>query len=314
VRECGVRFAVESWSKSLLVVGKRTWGVLGPSAPEPFEKMSLGWDRSFGGPSYDKNPSGKGLGTAELPNVEAPASRVTGKSDRPDPAGFGALNPAWPQRAAKTSKAMFKGRPPYFVEGVDWSRFNAGPPDQQLKRFLRGDEEITLQNLVQGHPVFVGRLPGLRVRGFSKVADGAVGEARFNLDTLLVDTDKGHLVLTWRGHVPCSETDLSDVKSVLIASEKLADAPKSAEHYRKVLEEFHADPIGVLADDVIPGARKTMAAGKAMVKDIVENPDRPQEERALELLANEDLMTFGLPEGERAEAMKRARQEGGSAR
>lgn len=306
VSECGVGFGVGSWSKSLRVVGKRQWGVVGASKPEKFEKMPLGWDRSFGGPGYERNPSGKGFGTPELPNVEAPGSPVSSKTDRPDPAGFGPLNPVWPQRSGKTGMAMHTARPPYFASGVDWTRFNAAPPDQQLKGFLQGDEEISLQNLHSAASVFSTRLPGLYIRAFAKVADGAVSEARMNLDTLLVDTDKGHLVLTWRGHVPCSETDLSDVKTVLIASEKLADEPLSVVHYRTLLEEFHADPIGVMSDAVIPGGRKAMAAAKAAAKDMADHPERPPVESAILLLENDDIMTFGVPDADRAEALKNA--------
>lgn len=304
VRECGVRFAVGSWSKTLLVVGDRRWGALGPSKPEPFEKMPLGWDRSFGGPKYEKNPSGKGHGTAELPNVESAAARVLNKSDRPEPAGFGPLNPWWPQRAAKTAKAMHTAHPPYFAKDVDWTRFNAAPPDQQLPGFLRGDEDISLQNLHPSAANFSSRLPALRIRAFAKDAGGSVHEARMNLDTLLVDTDKTHLVLTWRGYVPCAETDLSDVKTVLIASEKLADEPSSAEHYEALLEEFDADPMGVITDQILPGGRKAMEAGKALAKDIAEHPETPPAERALAVLGNEDLMTFGVPEAQRAEALE----------
>src|SRR5580704_8836073 len=105
VLECPVRFGVGAWSKTLLVVGRRLWTekVLGPaiSDPEPFVTMPLLYTNSFGGPGHALNPVGKGRDTFELPNVEDAGTRVRGKGDRPAPAGFGPLNPAWPQRSGK---------------------------------------------------------------------------------------------------------------------------------------------------------------------------------------------------------------------
>ena len=42
-----------------------------------------------------------------------------------------------------------------------------------------------------------------------------------NLDTLCAEPDEGRLLLTWRGLDRVQEDDLRDVKTVLVASEKL---------------------------------------------------------------------------------------------
>src|ERR1700733_13601084 len=103
--ECPVRFTVGAWSKTLVVVGRRVWTekLIGAavSEPHPFTTMPLRYENGFGGPAHAQNPAGKGRDTPELPNVEHPAARVRGKGDRPEPAGFGPLSPAWPQRAGK---------------------------------------------------------------------------------------------------------------------------------------------------------------------------------------------------------------------
>ena len=106
--ECPVRVSVGAWSKTLVVVGRRVWTekLIGNavSEPQPFTAMPLDYAHAFGGPGYAANPSGKGLGTPELPNVEQAAARARSKGDRPEPAGFGPINPVWPQRAGKLGK------------------------------------------------------------------------------------------------------------------------------------------------------------------------------------------------------------------
>jgi hypothetical protein len=160
--ECGVRMAVGSLSKSLRVVGPRLWSdaMAGAtiSAPLSFTEMPIGYTNSFGGPGYAPNPVGKGIGTRELPNVEAAAEPIRSRRDRPHPAGFGPINPAWPERARKRGKEYGKSyaekRAPYYAEDLDWSYFNAAPEDQQLPMALRGDEDLSFHNL---HPTFGAR-------------------------------------------------------------------------------------------------------------------------------------------------------------
>lgn len=115
VRMCPVSFGVGRWSKTLLVLGDRLWRkrFLGGkiSEPEPFTTMPLTWDRAFGGPKYPKNPLGVGTqdvvdadGTVtvcRMPNVESPDLLIVSPKNKPDPAGFGPIPLAWPQRMSK---------------------------------------------------------------------------------------------------------------------------------------------------------------------------------------------------------------------
>jgi uncharacterized protein YjbI with pentapeptide repeats len=253
VTECPVRFSVGDWSKSLRVVGRRVWsdafGGAAKSAPLPFTKMPLDWAHAFGGPDYALNPSGKGVGTAELPNLEHPGDPVRAREDRLKPISFGALNPAWPQRSGKLGKEYGKAyreqRAPYYAEDFDWTYFNAAPGDQQLPGYLRGDEEIGFVNLHPDAGVWSARLPGLRVRAFVIDVDERFREVKLNLDTLFVDLDQGTLVLTWRGLDKVKEDDLADVRTVLVVSEPLDGPSETEAHYRARLDAYERDPLGL---------------------------------------------------------------------
>src|SRR5947209_7433938 len=75
-----------------------------PGEPLLFTEMPLGYTHAFGGPGYAQNPSGKGVSSSELPNVEHAGELVRSRKDKIAPAGFGPYNPAWPQRSGKVGK------------------------------------------------------------------------------------------------------------------------------------------------------------------------------------------------------------------
>jgi uncharacterized protein YjbI with pentapeptide repeats len=255
VTEATVRLAVGAWSKELRVVGPRTWTDSLPGAklsePLPFATMVLSYENAFGGPGYAPNPAGKGWKTPEAPTVELPADPLRSRSQTPDPASFGPLNPAWPPRAAKVGtgygKSYAKERAPFYAADFDWSYFNAAPADQQLEGYLRGDEEVTLRGFHPSARSFSKRLPGLRVRAFLKDVEKAFREVPMRLDTLFVDADAGTLALTFRGVTPVREQDLADVATVLVASEALGSEPLPASHYEALLDAFARDPVGIQA-------------------------------------------------------------------
>ncbi|HVY45716.1 MAG TPA: DUF2169 domain-containing protein [Minicystis sp.] len=252
MKECPVRISVGGWSKILRVTGRRVWsdGLLqAATEPHPFTAMPITYANAFGGAGYAKNPVGKGFDGPELPNVELPGAPVRSQKERPEPAGFGPISSAWPQRAGKVGKeygaAWRKTRAPFFAEDFDWSYFQAAPLDQQLDGYLRGDEDVTFQNLHPTSPSFSVALPALRVRAFLKDDRGGVRELAMVLDTLYADVDAGRLSLTWRGHADVREDDLSDVATLLVASEPLAEAARPEAHYRAILEAFEKDPLGI---------------------------------------------------------------------
>jgi uncharacterized protein YjbI with pentapeptide repeats len=273
VTECTATFAVGAWSKSLRVVGRRTWieRLTGTAMSEPaaFVRMPLAYANAFGGPRFPANPAGKGHEMLELPNVEDPRVPVRSQRDRPSPAGFGPINPAWPQRSAKVGtqygESWRKTRAPFYAEDFDWSFFRAAPADQQLESYLRGDEDMLFENLHPDVPRFTARLPGLRVRAFLRTSEPLILEPPMRLDTLLADLDAGTVTLTWRGLAPVREDDLKDVRTLLLASEPLAEPPREARHYHKILEEFEADPLE--RDKRMPPEAKAAAAAAAAAGD-----------------------------------------------
>lgn len=244
-----VRFEVGAWSKTLRVSGNRFFTDDRISDPEAFTSMPLDYAHTFGGADFPDNPVGKGLDRRVLPNVEHPRSLMLYPDDRPIPASFAPISPAWPARASKMGTKYDadyrKNRAPYYAEDFDWRYCHAAPADQQLSGYLRGDEPVVFHNLLPEDSRVQTWLPGLRPRVFVKDREGRSREIPMRLDTLLANTDKKQLTLTWRGLDSVREHDLSDVAFVLVVSEKLADAPKAAIHYLDMLEQFAADPIGI---------------------------------------------------------------------
>jgi Uncharacterized protein conserved in bacteria len=248
-----VSFRVGRFSKSLAVIGDRVWtGHSRATEPVPFVSMPLSWDRAFGGSGFEQNPIGKGFKEIArddgskvhpLPNVQAFSRLVTDRSQRVEPASFGPIPDTWPQRLKKFGKInsrYLKERWPWYPENMDWGFFNAAPEDQQMKGYLRGDEEITFENLHPALPRFRSRLPGLRVRCFLNELVRAHEELRempLRLDTLWVQPDAEQLVLVWRGHLNVRTEKLLEVYHLLVVTEPLNIAPAPPEHFPLVLQE-----------------------------------------------------------------------------
>lgn len=250
--ECLVRFAVGSWSKTLRVIGRRAWsdhriGAVA-STPLPFTTIPLTWSNAFGGADFALNPAGKGLAD-ELPALEYPHEPIKNFSDRPTPAGFGPISPLWAHRTKKLGtnygQAWKDKRAPFYAEDFDWSFFSSAPADQQIQGYLRGDEEISFQNLHASQPTLRSRLPGIRVRAFVNDEQNRLREVPMSLDTFLADLDRNVLELSFRGVIEVREHDLEDVRTLLVVSEQLGDKPKSESHYRDILLAFEKDPVGL---------------------------------------------------------------------
>jgi uncharacterized protein YjbI with pentapeptide repeats len=305
--ECEVVFRVGDWKKSLKVIGHRVWvdraGGGKHTDPKPIEAIPVDYPHAYGGPGFENNPVGKGHverlgGEAEelyqpprslrsqvMPSQQlANVVHLDGKPHKDGlPAGFAALNPSWPFRSKKLGKKYDREwldtRAPCFAVDMDWTFFNAAPPDQQLDGYLRGDEEIAFENLHPERSRFTSRLPGQRVRAFVRDAEKNAREIPMKLDTLFADLTDGSLYLTWRGLTPVKEEDLTDVEFGLVVTESLAEAPKPAAEYLAALEAFALDPVGL--KDAFPaglmevGARveKLEDASDAELERLLENAD-----------------------------------------
>jgi len=268
---CGVTFAVGGKSRMLSVTGNRHWisGLLSNSVSpiQPFAEMDLRYENSYGGQGYKQNPVGKGYGKVEathsqklqlLPNIEDPNKLVDSTRSRPEPAGFGPLGRAWNPRAkgiGTYGDHWFKTRSPWFPEDIDWSSFNAAPAPMRTEGYLRGDEEIFLENIHPQHAQFRGQLPGLRVRCFlnqwqvegqDKPDRERFGEVAMNIDTLWIDAEEQKLVLVWRGHAEVLSDEFEEVQHLFVTSEPAEQPPQTVEQCRALfIEELPKDkPIG----------------------------------------------------------------------
>jgi hypothetical protein len=198
VRSLVARLVCGSVDKAIAVYGDRT-GTRGE--PAAFSRMALIYERAPGGPGT-ANPVGVPEG--RLPNLEAM---------RPDeaaheggtPVGFGPIAPGWPVRQARLRQhATFSPDEP-LDDGLDPEFFNVAPPDQRLAA-LRNDELLALDNLHAEHARLVTRLPGLVPLAYVERGHGAQ-EIDLRIDTLVIDTDRARVAVTWRGQLALAHRD-----------------------------------------------------------------------------------------------------------
>jgi uncharacterized protein YjbI with pentapeptide repeats len=228
---CRVSLQVGDWKKTIVAIGDRQWrqGLSGAttSEPAPFTSMPVRYELAYGGPSYGRNPLGRGHGTAVLPNLEDPKRPVSSPAMETEPAGFGPIPRTWEQRTTRPGtydSVWLKERWPWFPRDFDWAHFNAAPRDQQLDGYLQGDEPLELENLHPVHARYQTRLPGIRPQLF--VVDGyGTREAPLKLDTVWVDADKEKLILLWRGSLPIQSIKMADLREVHVVQTLLEGRP-----------------------------------------------------------------------------------------
>jgi hypothetical protein len=223
VTHTDVGFRVGPVQKLLRVFGDRTWGTFGASAPQPFEKMPLVYERAFGGvdgkskqPDKDwdwRNPVGTGFAVSgnhatglKLPNIENPNRLIKSWDDRPAPAGFGVIASHWQPRAALAGtydEHWIKTRQPLLAEDLDDRFFQCAPADQQAPEFLRGGEPVVLHRLTPGGSLRF-TLPRLYLGFETRFYDGSreIHKNR-NLHTVILEPDFPRVSLVWHSALPC---------------------------------------------------------------------------------------------------------------
>ena len=248
------------FERRIAVFGERRWKKAGiklvPEAPKPFKKVPLTWERAFGGPTFEKNPSGVGIAGDLLPQLEDPTSLVTSPNDTPEPACFAGMPPRWGLRRAflgTFDAAWKKSRWPYFPDDFDWSFFQAAPAAQQLEH-LAGDETFELVGVHADHPVIRGRLPGVRPRCFAqKTGDlgGDLHEVLLRLDTVAFEPDRMMVTLVWRGVIDVVDETAEDVAELFVLEEKLAGP---AIDRAEALSKYTAAKLPPAPAEVAPGS------------------------------------------------------------
>jgi uncharacterized protein YjbI with pentapeptide repeats len=270
---CPVIADVGGVHKTLYVIGDRRWERGTPTEPQPFERMPITWDRAFGGAGFARNPLGVGFAPVEtedgsrlhaLPNVETPGHLVDSTRDRPEPASFMPIDFSWPQRLEKAGtydQRWLEERFPGYADDIDWTIFNAAPPDQWAPGPWAPDTPFSFTHLHPRHPKVEGRLPGYVARAFAVWGKTVAGGQRWEeiplrLSTLWFFPHQEKVILGFTGAVKCAADDGSDVDWVLLAAEH-AGRPKPEEHYRRVMAEREGvEPEAMLASfresDLLP--------------------------------------------------------------
>lgn len=197
--------------KSLRVVGERRWvggGLLAPllSSPVRFSSMPIEWERSYGGAALDdpdrvelRNPNGRGFARSPRALEGTLAPNFEDLLERPLPVGFGPVGRHWQPRIGfgGTYDARWEEeRFPFLPLDFDPRFYNCAPEDQQLDRYLPG-EEVRLTYLTRrGHERFL--LPDWRVP--VTLVDRLGGETAHVLrpDTLLIEPAQRRFSLVGR--------------------------------------------------------------------------------------------------------------------
>lgn len=220
-RVADVSVSVGPVSRTVRVFGDRHWqrtlGTWGASAPQVWERMPLRWELAYGGmapaqgnevPDHEpRNPVGRGLvgrrqapeDRQPLPNLEDPAKLLSSPHDRPTPACFAPVAPAWQPRrsfAGTYDEAWIKGRAPYLPTNFDTRFFHVAPPELIVPGHLQGNEPVRLAGFSLGEPIsFELPLCGLDVE-FD--FDGGKQPQAPKLETLLFEPDAGRFQMLWR--------------------------------------------------------------------------------------------------------------------
>jgi uncharacterized protein YjbI with pentapeptide repeats len=263
VTQMTVRAVLDTIDKSLLVIGDREWlyGLMplySLTDAKPFTEMPITYARAFGGRRYAANPLGTGYLGRGLPallgvnrgtawNIEHPHEPVRSPRKRYQPAGFGPLDIRCPARQAKAGtygRRWLEQDFPGLPEDLDWSLFNASPPDQQIDGYFKGGEAYRLEGMHPAKAVIEGRLPQLRARAFVHRKGSAADEAEeipLVCDTVWFFPARELGVMIYRGQAAIHDSDALDVESVMLAYEASSAEPRSLEHYRQTLR-LRVDP------------------------------------------------------------------------
>jgi hypothetical protein len=185
--------------KTLHVYGDRQ----GDAAPQPFERMSMAYERAYGGVGWAANPIGMGVESASpQPNLVSPTG------PRETTVGFGPIASLWPNRRKRlggTPRKALSGAIVELPDSFDFLYFQSAPEDQQTD-FLLGDEWVLLEGL---HPSLSGvrsRLPGARgvarIQGLTPSSPELARQIDLRADMLRIDGDRQTCSVVWRSPVP----------------------------------------------------------------------------------------------------------------
>jgi len=225
-------------AKTLRILGDRTWqqSPLGfsPSEPKHFATMPICYERALGGPLSAKadaprdpeNLVGVGrvaLEGAPVPNCEYPDQPVRSPKSNSIVAGFGPIPCEWQSRtklAGTFDEAWMKERQPLVPADFNDDYFRCAPTDQQVKGFLKGGEEVLLENLT-ANSLLRFRLPRITL-GFSTRIAGGVTHHTGQLYTVIIEPDERRLIMVWQSSLPCHHTLYTLKETVVFEKRRLS--------------------------------------------------------------------------------------------
>lgn len=253
-----VSVSVAGVSKRLHVFGPRRWQGLRASEPEPFERVPLDWQHTYGGPDYPSNPLGMGRvggGSKEpprwLPQVVKPNHNPLGPDEAVPPAALGIIDCMWPQRAKHAGtydERWLKEQSPGFANDIDWRYFNLASEDQWFDTPPRGDEPFEFIHMHPTKPQLQGQLPGFVPRCFIDHGGGKtplLREVPMKLCTLWFFPHAERGIALFQGLSECQEDDATDLKALVGAVERLGEA-RPREHYLEALNKRREPDTGAL--------------------------------------------------------------------
>jgi hypothetical protein len=221
-----VRLKVANIHKTLRVRGDRRWhyGMVGVNlgAPEPFTRMPIIYERSFGGTDLKSsdpkdhrweatNPVGTGFAShmehivGQLaPNIEDPlvpyANWREGRS-----VGFGPIARHWAPRlklAGTYDEGWEQTKKPLLPSDFNELFYQCAPEDQQVPGFLRGGEVVEVWNMTKtGYLSF--RLPEVSPGMITYFYDGTEVVHAADLHTLIIQPDESRFQMVWHSKLPC---------------------------------------------------------------------------------------------------------------
>ncbi|MEQ1622112.1 MAG: DUF2169 domain-containing protein [Methylococcales bacterium] len=237
VTKLPVGLKVGSLVKSFNVIGDREWEVNGllvtPGRPRPFLKMSITYDRAYGGndnfhfdpnehSAFMANPIGIGyrrhlidIAGTSVPNTEEMDSPITSPKGEYRPMSLGVVGRHWQSRApfaGTYDQHWIDNVFPFLPSDFDNQYFQAAPPDQQIP-YLLGGEEVVLGNLAPQERIFF-RLPKVDVPIVFFYKKGGRLETSGVIDTLVIEPDEGVFTLCWRASLPLKK-NMFEITQVL---------------------------------------------------------------------------------------------------
>lgn len=250
-KSCMVSVRVDDKRKDGLVIGNRYWTGNTMSEPIPFDRMSLTWSNSFGGPGNPYNPLGTGLEEIEvepglravrLPNLESPTERIHDRGQQVRPLNFGQIRIDWPYRAEKMGtydQKWIEEVGTGFFDDMQPSLFNAAPPDQVWndRNALRMDESFEIWNMHPELECWSGALPPLKARVFieRRSHQGMLDEISMRPTTVWFLPHRCSYVLLFHGSIPIEDDDAYDVTALMAGLERIGE-PRDQAHYLKTFQ------------------------------------------------------------------------------